>query len=96
MVESLVADRQTLYFFYSRGCGACEVADPLVDAFAKRHPSIIVLKLDASGGFPARLGLEIKATPTYMFRVGQDGRVKTGAMKVAEIEKWVKSIGGVL
>ena len=93
---NLVADRQILYFFFGRGCGACEAAEPFLDEFERKHPSIIVLRLDASGTFPAHLGLEIKATPTYLFRVGQDGRVKAGVMKTAEIERWIKSLGGNL
>lgn len=91
-----LAERQTLYFIYGVGCGACEAAEPHLVAFEAKSREIIVLRINAAGPIPATLGIDVKATPTYLFRVGDGARMKAGAMTTAELTKWVKSIGGRL
>lgn len=92
-MESLIADREVLYFASARGCPACEAAAPELDRFMRKHPELIVLTIDAEGPFPERLGLTIKATPTYALAVGGQvvGAVH-GAMRVADIEKWLRRV----
>lgn len=93
MIESLIAGRMVIYFFRMDGCQACEAAAPELDKFMAKHPDLTVVRLDANGPFPERLGIKLKATPTYVFKLGAEGRMKAGMMKAAEIERWLKSMG---
>jgi thiol-disulfide isomerase/thioredoxin len=85
-------DRQVLYFIYGQGCGACEEAAPHLDAFVKKHKTLMVVRLDAGGPHPGRLGLRIKATPSYVFRIGEQGVLREGAMTEGELGDWVKAL----
>lgn len=96
MVESLLRGREVLYIAKQDGCQACAVADAELAIFERAHPSVMVLRIDANGPIPARLGMSIKATPTWLFRRDNEGVMKVGAMKAKEIEKWLKSLGAQL
>lgn len=96
MVESFLADREVLYFLKQDDCEACAAAKPELDKFAVKHPGMMILVLDANGPHPDRLGLKIKATPTYFFRRGDEGITREGTMKEKEIERWIKKAGGEL
>lgn len=89
---SLIAEREVLYFFRQPNCAACAAAEPQLDAFEGKHPSVTIMRLDASGPFPERLGIKIKATPTYLFRRGGEGRMRAGMLSVKELETWLKSM----
>lgn len=95
-IESLIDSREVLYFVKQEGCEACAEAEPELAKFETKHPTVMILRIDANGPFPARLGLKLRATPTYLFRRGTEAVAKVGMLKVAEIEKWMKSLGGAL
>ena len=90
---SLIADREVLYFIYGDGCAACEAAKPEFETFMSKHPRLMSLTINAAGPHPERLGLKVKATPTYFFRRGQEGVVYVGVMRATEIERWLKKLG---
>lgn len=92
MTSAFLAERRTLYFVYGRGCGACEEAEPELAAFIRANPTLMVVRLDAHGPHPAGLGLKIKATPTYVFRVGSEGIMREGGMTAAEIGEWLNNV----
>ena len=97
MVESLLADREVLFFVHSRGCEACAVAQPELDRFMSKHPAMTVLALDAEGPLPAQLGLgKIRATPTYFLRRAEGVAKIEGALRAADLEKWLKKLGSGL
>jgi hypothetical protein len=96
MADSFLADRQVLYFIRSSTCEACKVAEPEFVAFERKHPTVMTLKLDAEGPLPERLGLKVKATPTYAYRRGNEAVMIAGAMKVRDIESWLKKLGATL
>ena len=92
LAESILADREILYFFRQDGCGACEAATPELAKYMTKHPTMQVLTLDAAGPYPAAIGVKVKATPTYAYRHGAALVVVEGAMRVGELEKWIKRI----
>lgn len=96
MIESFLAGREVLYVFKQDGCPACEAAAPELAKFTAKHPTVTVLTLDANGPFAERLGVKVKATPTYVFRHGNDAVTRAGAMKLGELEKWIRGAGGAL
>jgi len=96
MIDSILSKTETLFFIRMDGCEACEAAMPEVDKFTSKHPRTMVLTIDANGPIPDQLGVNVRATPTWVFRRGQDAVVKVGFMKVTEIEKWIKHLGGTL
>lgn len=96
MIEGVLADREILYFVHEDGCAACAAARPELEKFISKHPAAMVLSIEARGPFPERLGVKIRATPTYLFRKG-DGLVKLeGALRCTDIEKLIKKAGGHL
>lgn len=95
-VESLLESVEVLYFVKQEGCPACEAAAPELARFMAAHPRVTVITIDANGPFPERLGLKLKATPTYFFKRGNEGAAVAGAMKMKDLERWVKKIGGTL
>lgn len=96
LASAVLADRELLYFFRSEGCPACAVALPELYRFMARHPALTVLVLDAGGPYPGQLGVKLRATPTYLFRHGEQGETHVGTMKSTDIEKWIRKIGGSL
>jgi hypothetical protein len=89
---SLLADRELLYIFKSKGCAACEASEVELATFESKHPTVMVLRIDAAGPFPAALGVEVKATPTWGFRRGQEMVTRVGFLKAKEIEAWLKKM----
>jgi thiol-disulfide isomerase/thioredoxin len=96
IAASVLSDREVLYFFKQDGCEACAAAEPELYRFMAKHPTVTVLVMDAGGPFPDRLGLKIRATPTYVFRHGAGMEAKIGVLKHTDVEKWVKKLGGAL
>jgi len=94
MVESALATREVLYVFTAGNCPACAEALPELEKFVEKHPSLQVLRLDAGGPFPQRIGVKIKATPTYVFRRGEGMASIAGALKASELEKWLRQLDG--
>lgn len=81
-----------LYFVFAPGCTACAAAEPQLDKFMRDHPWQSVLKLNASGPFIERLGVKVKATPTYVLKVGQEAVLHVGTMSAAQIDKWMRKV----
>ena len=93
IVESLIADREVLYFMKQDGCPACEAGATELSKFMSKHPAVTVLSIDVDGPYPGRLGVKrIPGTPFYLFRRGNEGVTKIGVLKVAELERWLKSL----
>ena len=80
-----------LIFIYSMSCEACAAAEPDLDKFVKKT-SMMVLRLQAEGPYPARLGIKVKATPTYVLRYGREAFVHVGGLTVDEIETWIEGV----
>ncbi len=93
-MSTFLDDRRILYFVYGQGCGACEEASPHLDAFVRENPTLMVVRLDAHGPHPERLGLKIRATPTYVYRVGFQGYAREGGMTAEEIGNWLNAVEG--
>lgn len=91
-IESLLRGREILYLVRQEGCAACAAAEVELAAFERAHPAVMVIRVDANGPLPARLGLNVKATPTWLFRRDAEGVVKVGVLKAKEIEKWLRSL----
>lgn len=91
-MTAFLEDRRILYFVFGQGCVACEEASPELDAFVRENPAFMVVRLDANGPHPAALGLTIKATPTYVYRVGYQGFMREGGMTATEIGAWLNAI----
>lgn len=81
-----------LIFVYAIGCDACEAAEPELEKFMSAHRDFMVLRVRSDGPYPARLGLRIKATPTYLLRHGGNGFMHVGAMTSKDIESWIESV----
>ena len=77
-----------LYVVVQRGCAACEAAEPDLAAFASAHPGQIVLRLDASGPLPGRLGIRVRATPTYLWRTPDGEKIHEGSLTTKELERF--------
>lgn len=95
-IESLLRGREILYIAKAAGCAACMAAETELQTFERAHPSMMILRIDANGPLPERLGLSVKATPTYLFRRDNEGVTKVGMLKAKELEKWLKSLGANL
>ncbi len=93
---SILAEREILYFFRMDGCHACEAAEPDLQRFMAKDPTMTVLTFSAAGPYPAQLGVKIRATPTYVYRQGDQGEAHVGTLKTAEVEKWIRKMGGAL
>ena len=83
-----------LVFVYMPGCDACEEAMPEIDKLGSQVPSLMVLKIQADGPLVSRLlgRVKIKATPTYVLRVGGQGYVHEGAMTAKQVKEWMQKI----
>jgi hypothetical protein len=91
-IESLLRGREILYIAKAAGCAACMAAETELQTFERAHPSMMILRIDANGPLPERLGLSVKATPTYAFRRDNDMIVRVGVLKSKEIERWLRSL----
>lgn len=85
---------ESLIFIFANGCGACEAAMPELDKFMAANPRLMVTKIEANGPFVERLtGIRrVEATPMYVYRRGNEGVVKVGAMKVKDLDRWLRRI----
>lgn len=89
---SILAEREILYFFRMDGCAACSLAEPELARFMAKNPTMTVLTFSAAGPYPEQLGVKIRATPTYALRLG-DRMFKTeGALKLSDLERWIKKV----
>lgn len=80
-----------IFVFTMPGCTACEAAEPEIDTYAVAHPMDMILRVAADGPIPGRLGLKIRATPTYVLRRDDGAMVShEGMMSARELEKWVR------
>lgn len=80
---------RTLFFFYQPGCGACAEAEPIFDEIAKAYPLVMCLKLNAYGSPAARTGVKIRATPTWMFRIGDKATMLEGVVPFEKVKAWI-------
>jgi thiol-disulfide isomerase/thioredoxin len=82
---------EVLYFFYADGCHACAKAKPEWQKFKDRNPRIMAVELDALGTTADNLGVEIRATPSYLLKRGSEGELKAGILTCKQLESWLKA-----
>ncbi len=81
-----------LYFVHADGCSACAAAEPELSAFEQAHPFVMVVRLHADGVIAERMGLKVKATPTYLWHeAAEETEVRVGLLKAKDLEKWWKA-----
>lgn len=53
----------------------------------------LAIEMDADGPYPASLGIKVRVTPLYVYKInGTDEAVQhAGMMKAEQIEKWIKA-----
>jgi thioredoxin-like negative regulator of GroEL len=84
---------ESLIFFFRQGCDSCEEAAPELDKYARSHPRMMVVKVNADGPHPYAYGIaQVNATPLYLFRRGHEGYTHAGALKATQIQKWIDAI----
>jgi hypothetical protein len=49
----------------------------------------MALKLNVNGAPAARVGVKIRATPTWIFRIGDKAAVKEGTMSFEQVMAWI-------
>ncbi len=88
-----VPPMESLIFFFRNGCAACEDAMPELDSYARTHPRMMVLKVNADGPHRFAYGIaEVRATPLYLLRVGRDGYTHSGFLTAKQIQKWIADV----
>ena len=80
---------ERFYFLFQAGCAACEEAEPHLDRYLTAHPRDMAVKLSADGPFAERIGVKIRATPTYVYIRGAQIVVHEGALDEAELGAWL-------
>lgn len=85
-----------LHFVYQVGCGACAESEPVFDELLRRRPMIMALKLNASGDQANNLPLKIRATPTWIYRVGTQAAVREGALDIDQLITWIDEVEAAL
>lgn len=83
---------RTLYFIYQKGCPACAEAEPHFDAVLKAKPLVMALKLDANAPIANALPIKIRATPTWVYRVGDQAAMQEGVMTEEEVLAWIAKV----
>lgn len=83
---------RVLYFVFQQGCGACAEAEPVFEEALKRRPMIMALKIDANGPHVARLPVKLKATPTWMYRIGDQATLREGVMGLDDLLAWIDQV----
>lgn len=98
-IPSLIAGREVVYFIHggtdglgNHLCHACGEAAPEFERFERANPTLLTLSLNAGSPIVAKLGLKITETPTYLYRRGNEGLVRTGALSAKEIAQWISAI----
>lgn len=78
--------------FVQQGCPACAQAAPEFEKFKQRNPFQMALTLDADGPYAERfVKKQIRETPLYMLKLGDEGITHAGVMKAEQVEKWVNA-----
>lgn len=80
---------RTLLWIFQPGCAACEASEPAFDEFLRRKPMIMALKLNAGGEQASNLPMKIRATPTWIYRVGTQATVHEGALEIDDLLAWI-------
>jgi hypothetical protein len=83
---------RVLYFIYQHGCAACAEAEPVFDAAIRKLPLVMALKLDANGPHVAGLPFKVRATPTWLFRLGDQAAVREGVITETEVLAWIAKV----
>lgn len=83
---------RTLLWIFQPGCGACEASEPTFDEFLRRKPMIMALKLNARGDQANNLPMKIRATPTWIYRVGTQAAVHEGALDIDKLLAWIDEV----
>jgi hypothetical protein len=83
---------RVLLFIYQRGCAACEQSEPIYDQVLRARPYVMALRIDANGPFVDRVPVKIKATPTWLYRVGEQASLREGALTAEEVIGWIDSV----
>lgn len=80
--------RPLLLNFSATWCGPCRASAPHVEAFAAKHPDVVVAKIDVDENPDVAARFIVRAVPTFMvLRDGQVSEVHTGAASGAQLER---------
>ena len=88
--EVIQAKGQVLIDFWGHGCPPCETFAPILAAFAAKHDSLKVIKVNFEDATDVAVSLELRGIPTlYLFEDGQLQKQHTGIMSEEELTTWV-------
>lgn len=80
----------TVFFFKQDGCGACEAAEPMLEALRAKHPRVLVVPLTLNRHPWSIDGWTPHATPGYALTVnGELQRTHVGVMSAKQLEQWI-------
>lgn len=85
-----------LQFVFQPGCGVCEASEPAFEEFLRRRPMVMALRLNASGEQANNLPMKIRATPTWIYRVGTRAAVHEGVLDIDKLLAWIDEIEAAL
>lgn len=90
MIATIDLRPRLLHFVYQPGCDACAASEPAFDEFVKQRPLVMALRLNVNGrhDFPVK----IRATPTWIYRVGDQATVREGALSIDELIEWIDAV----
>lgn len=87
-----------LLYFFLPGCSTCAKVSPIVDAFHRRHPEIVLLKHDLTYAWEDKRVAAPAVAPSFaLLRPGREPRTLSGetlmetlgrAPRVEDLERW--------
>lgn len=89
--QALCADHQGLVLvdFHANWCGPCKAMSPALEAFAKAHPEVQVIKVDVDTSPALASAHRVRGIPTLQFiRDGQVLGTKVGAQTRAQLDQF--------
>lgn len=80
--------RPLLLAFSAEWCAPCKVSAPHVEAFATKHPEVVVAKLDVDELQAVAARFLVRSVPTFiLLREGAVHGMRTGAVTAATLER---------
>jgi thioredoxin 1 len=82
--------RPVLVEFWSNGCEPCKQLEPHLEALAKKHHDLLVVKVNADENAPLVEDLGVQLLPTlFVYQDGEAKRRQVGAPKPEELSELV-------
>ncbi len=92
--RTIVVDskRPVLVEFWSHSCEPCKQLDPHLEALARRHHELLVVKVNADENRPLVEDLGVQLLPTlFVYHDGEAKRRQVGAPQVEELAELVSA-----